>query len=132
MLLVAQCITGGGIFETYGSGNIAGVAGFYILTVVSVHLQDASHTLSVLLDRVVNAGACVNSTGVNTEEANLTDERVGCDFKRKSGERLCIGRVPVLFLAGLGVGTLNSLNVGRSRHIIDNSVQERLNALVSV
>ena len=91
MLLVAQCITGGGVFETYGSGNIAGVAGFNILAVVSVHLQDTSHTLFILLNRVVNAGACVNSTGVNTEEANLTNERVGCDFKRKSGERLCIG-----------------------------------------
>ena len=97
-----------------------------------MHLQDTSHTLFILLNRVVNAGACVNSTGVNTEEANLTNERVGCDFKRKSGERLCIGRVPVLFLPCIGVGTLNSLNVGWSRHIINNSVKERLNALVSV
>ena len=37
-----------------------------------------------------------------------------------------------LFLAGLWVYSLDSLNVGRSRHIVNNSVKQRLNALVSV
>ena len=97
-----------------------------------MHLENSSHTLFVLLNRVVNAGACVNSTGINTEEAYLTNERVGGNLKRESGERLCIGRMSVFLFTGLGVGSLYSFNVGRSRHIIYDSVKERLNALVPV
>ena len=76
MLLVAQGVTGGGILQTDSSRDIASVNGVDILTVVGVHLQDTANTLVVILDRVVNGGTGIQSTGVHTEEAELTNERV--------------------------------------------------------
>ena len=103
VLLVAQRVTGGGILQTDSSRNIARVNGVDVLTVVGVHLQDTADTLVVILDRVVDGGACVQRTGVHTEEAELTDIRVSHDLEGQSCERLVVGGDTILLLAGLGL-----------------------------
>ena len=50
-LLVAQGITGGGVLQAHGGGDIAGADLFDILTVIGVHLQDTAHALLLVLDR---------------------------------------------------------------------------------
>ena len=132
VLLVAQRVTGGGILQTDSSRNIARVNGVDVLTVVGVHLQDTADTLVVILDRVVDGGACVQRTGVHTEEAELTDIRVSHDLEGQSCERLVVGGDTILLLAGLGVGALDGCNVGRSRHVVNNGIQQLLNAAVLV
>ena len=132
VLLVAQRVTGGGILQTDSSRNIARVNGVDVLTVVGVHLQDTADTLIVILDRVVDGGACVQRTGVHTEEAELTDIRVSHDLEGQSCERLVVGGDTILLLAGLGVGALDGCNVGRSRHVVNNGIQQLLNAAVLV
>ena len=52
-----------------------------ILAVVRVHLQNTADSLIGILHRVVNAGAGVNGAGIYTEEGDLTNKRVGCNFK---------------------------------------------------
>ena len=132
VLLVAQRVTGGGILQADSSRNIARVNGVDVLTVVGVHLQDTADTLVVILDRVVDGGACVQRTGVHTEEAELTDIRVSHDLEGQSCERLVVRGDTILLLAGLGVGALDGCNIGRSRHVVNNGIQQLLNAAVLV
>ena len=132
VLFVAQGIAGGGVLQADSRSDIARIDGLDILTVVGVHLQDAADTLVLILDRVVDGGAGVQRAGVDTEEAQLADIGVGHDLERQGGERLFVGRDTRLFLAGLGVGALDGLDVGRGGHIVDDGVQQLLHAAVLV
>ena len=90
MILLAKCVTGGGILKTDNSGDVAGVAGLNILTVVCVHLKQSAHSLGAMLYRVEYLRSGIDLTGIHSEEAELSDERVGCNFKGKSREGLLI------------------------------------------
>ena len=132
MLFIAQCITGGGVLQTNNGSDIACVYSFDILSVVGVHLYDTSHTLLVVLGSVQNGSTCVYSTGIYTEEAQLTNERVSCDLECQCCERLFVRRVAEYFLAGIRIGTLDRRYIQRRRHIVNNSIQKLLYALVAV
>ena len=132
VLFVAKGITGGGVLQTDCSSDVACVNHFQILSVVCVHLNNTTDTLGVILCGVVNGGTSRKRTGVHTEEAQLTDERVRSNLKCKSGERLRIGRVTNVLFFGFRVYTLNRRNIRRSRHVINNRVQKLLNTLVLI
>ena len=131
-LFVAQCVTGGGVLQTNNGCDIACVYSFDILSVVGVHLYDTSHTLLVVLGSVQNGCACVYSTGIYTEEAQLTNKRVSCDLECQCCERLAVGRVAKNFFAGFRISTLDRRYIQRRRHIIYDSVQQFLYALVTI
>ena len=131
-LFVAQSITGGGILQTNNGSNIACVYSFDILSVVGVHLYDTSHTLLVVLGSVQDSCTSIDSTGIYTEEAQLTNERVSCDLECQSSERFTVGRMTEHFLAGFRIYALDRRYVQRGRHIIYDSVQQLLYALVTI
>ena len=97
-----------------------------------MHLQDTTHSFPVVLNRVIDGGACVDRTGVYAEIAQLSDERVGSNLECKRGKRLCVGGMSVLLLVRIRVNALDRLNVRRSGHEVNNRVKQRLNALVAV
>jgi len=132
MLGVAQGITGGGVLQAHGTGNITGIAGLNVFAVVRMHLQNSAHALIVFLHRVIDAGAGIHSTGVHTEEAQLAYIGVGHDLESESGKwRVIAGRSGLLFL-GVRVYTLDVRDIGGGRHIVYHSVQQLLYALVAV
>ena len=132
MLFIAKSVAGCSVFETDSRCNIACVAGFKIFTVISVHLQNTAHSFAVLLNCVVNSRAGIYCTGIYTEITNLTYKRVGGNLKCKSCKGLGVRRNSLLLFVGIGIDTLNSFYIGRSRHIINNGVKKRLNTLVAV
>ena len=132
MLFIAERVAGRRVLQTDRSRNIAGINHFDILTVVGVHLHDAADTLGVVLRGVVNCGARRQRTGVHAEEAQLTDERVCRNLKRKRGKRLVIGGVTDIVLLRIGIHALDSRNVRRRGHIVHDRVQKFLNTLVFV
>ena len=97
-----------------------------------MHLQDAAHTLLVVLHGVVDSGTCLNLTGVNTEVCQLTNERVSSDLEGQSCEGCVVGRRTGLLLFGLRIHTLDVLDIGRCGHIVNDSVQQLLHAAVLV
>ena len=97
-----------------------------------MHLQNTAHSLRILLGGVVHAAAGVDGAGVDTEEAQLAHIGVGCDLKRQSGEGLFVGSVALFLFTGFGVHALDGGNVGGRRHVVDNGIQQFLNALVAV
>ena len=132
MILITQSITSGGVLQTDNSSDITCIAAVDILAVVGVHLQDAAHTLSSVLHGVVDSSTSLDLTGVDTEVSQLTNERIGCDLEGQSCEGSVVGRRTGLLLFGLRIHTLDVLNVGRSGHIIHDSVQQLLDTTVLV
>jgi hypothetical protein len=57
-----------------------------------VHLQQTADSLRPLLGRVVDARTGREHARVDTEERQLTDERVGHDLERQRAERGIVGR----------------------------------------
>ena len=69
---------------------------------------------------------------VDTDEAQLADERVGHDLESQRGERRVVAHRALVFLVGVRVEALDRRDVQRRRHVGHNRVQQRLNALVAV
>ena len=130
--LVAQGVTGGGGLEAHGSDDVAGGARVAVRTIVGVHLEDAAQTLAVALGGVVDVGASLSGAGVNAEVGQLTDERVGLDLEGEGAERSLVVGLAGLGLLGLRVGALDGGNVERAREVVDDGVEELLDALVLV
>ena len=132
MILITQSITGGGVLQTNDSSNITCVAAVDILAVVGVHLQDAAHTLLAVLHGVVDGSTCLNLTGVHTEVCQLTNERVGSDLESQSSKRSIVRRRTGLLFLSLGIHALDVRDIGRSGHIVNDSVQQLLHTAVLV
>ena len=132
MILITQSVTGSGVLQTDNSSDITCVAAVDILAVVRMHLQDAAHTLLVVLHGVVDSSTCLDLTGVDTEVCQLTNEGVGSDLESQSCEGSVVGRRTGLLLFGLRIHTLDVLDIGRCGHIVNDSVQQLLHAAVLV
>ena len=131
-LFIAERITGGGVLEADDGADIAGVAALNVLAVVGVHLQDAADALSLMLGGVEDRGTGIEDTGVNTNEGQTANERVGRDLEREAGEGSVVVRVTDVFLTGVGVHTIDRGDIHGGRHKVDDRVQQLLNALVLV
>ena len=132
MILIAQSITSGGVLQTNNSSDITCVAAVDILAVIGVHLQDAAHTLLVVLHGIVDGSTSLNLTGVDTEVCQLTNKRVGSDLESQSCEGSVVRRRTGLLFLSLGIHALDVRDIGRSGHIVNDSVQQLLHTAVLV
>jgi len=96
-----------------------------------MHLQDTSYTFLLVLSSIEYIRTGIQRTGIYTEVSELTYERVSHDLECKCSERLFIRGLSLYFIT-VKVNTLNSRHIQRRRHILNNSIQELLNALISV
>ena len=131
MLLVADRITGRSCLEADRSGDIAGEHLLELHSLVCVHLQNTTHALLLLLRGVEDVGTGVQRARVDAEECETADERVGNNLECECGERLLIGSLALVFLA-VQRPALDSRDVQRGGHVLDDSVKELLDALVEV
>ena len=131
MLLVAEGLAGGGVLEADAGDDVAGGALVTVDALVGVHLEDAAEALAVVLDRVVDVGARLRLTGVHADVGELADVRVGHDLEGEGREGLLGVGVTNLGLA-LEVGAVDLGDVERAREVVDDGVEELLDALVLV
>ena len=97
-----------------------------------MHLQQTADALLLVLRGVGHVGTGVKGTGVDAQVGQLTHERVGHDLERQGAERgLRVGRTLVL-LVGAGDGALDGGNVDGSRQVVDDGVEQLLDAFVLV
>ena len=97
-----------------------------------MHQKDAAQTLALALGGVQDGFAGFDRAGIDTEERQTADVRVGHDLEGQSRERRGIVRGAVLDLIRLGHRAGDRRDVQRGRHIIDDGVQQLLHALVLV
>ena len=112
--------------------DVARLALVDVNALVGVHLQQAADTLLLVLRGVDHVGASSQRAGVDAQVGQLADVGVGHDLEREGSERsLRVGRTLVLCV-GLGVRALDRRNIERGRHVVDDCVEQLLNALVLV
>ena len=75
------------VFQTDGRGDIAGAHFLDFFTVVGVHLQHTTDALFLALDRVVDRVARLQHAGIDAEERQGADERVGRDLECQRSKR---------------------------------------------
>ncbi len=60
-----------------------------------------------MLGGVEHGGTGIQDTGVDANEGQTADERVGRDLERQAGEGSVVVRVTDVFLTGIGVHTVD-------------------------
>ena len=128
--LVAQRVPGRDLLEADGGGDLAGADGLALLAAVGVHLEDAADALLAARRRVVDVRARLEHARVDAEVRQLADERVGHDLERERAERLVEARLALELLAGLRVEAVHGALVERRGQVVDDRVEQRLDALV--
>ena len=93
MLFITDCITSCCKFETYSSCDITGVNLIQLFSLVGMHLKDTTNTFFLALCCVQCVRTGIQSTGIYTEECQLTNEWVCHNLECKSGERFFIRRM---------------------------------------
>ena len=113
MRSVAERITSRGVLQADCRGDIARVHTVEIFPMVCVHQQNAAHTLTLVLVGVDDGLAGLQRTGVDAEEREFTNIRIGHNFEGEGGERRVVGRLAGLFFLGLRVHAGNGFLVQR-------------------
>ena len=123
-------VAGRRVLEADAGGDLAGHDRLALLAVVRVHLEDAADPLGLAGDRVEDAVAGLERAGVDAEVRQLADERIGHDLEGERRERrIRIGR-PLVLALGLRVDALHRRHVERARQVVDDGVEQQLDALV--
>jgi hypothetical protein len=94
-----------------------------------VHQQHAADALLAVLGGIDHAGAALEATRVDAAERDRADERIVHDLERKHRQRLGVGRI-AHDLVALAVDAFDGRHIERGRQIVDNSIEQRLHALV--
>ena len=89
-LRIANRIAGRDVAQTDGGADVARPHFLDFFALVRVHLQQASDALGRAFRRVEHRSARVDAAGVDAEECELTDERIGHDLEYERGERLFV------------------------------------------
>ena len=130
-LLIAESITGGDVLQTDSRGNVAAEDLLALFAGVRVHLKQTSETLLLAGTRVEKRLSAGRRSGINSEEEELADIRVGRNLERESGEGLIIAAMngDRLFHV-VGIVSDGFPDVNRGREVVSHSVEEGLNTFV--
>ena len=119
------------VLDADDGGNITGVNGFDFLALVGLDLDDAADAVALVGARVVNRGALGELSGLDAEEDELADEGISPKLEREGTELgVVVRRGGDFFLAVVRVDAHSRGNVERTGEIIDDGVDEKLDALV--
>ena len=110
--------------------DVAGEDFLNFFALIGVHLDEASDAFAAAFRDVKNAFAGFQLAGVDADEAQLADERVGHDLEDQRGERRVVFRLAQLFCAGIRIGADHRRNVERRGQQVAHGVEHVLNALV--
>ena len=95
-----------------------------------MHQQHAADPLAVVLDRVEDLRAGAENAGIDADKRQRADKRVGHDLEGQRGKGLLVRGVPHDRLVRAHLDAFDRRHVGRRRQVIDNGVEQRLDALV--
>ena len=95
-----------------------------------MHHENTSDAFLLILGGVKNVGTSLKRSRIATEERQLADERVRHDLECKTGERRRIAGFALFDGNAVHERALDVRNVERRRHVVDDSVEQLLHALV--
>ena len=120
----------GRVLQADAGGDLARADLLALLAVVRVHLEDAPDPLRLAGGGVEHAVAGLDLPRVDPEVGQLADERVGHHLEDEGRERLVEGGAARELVLGARVDPVHRRNVQRAREVVDDRVEQRLDALV--
>ena len=132
MVGVAQRMAGADPLESDDRRDVAGEDFLPLLALVRVHLQDSAHPLAPAPGRVEHVGPARQRPRIDAEEGEPPDIGVGGDLECERGEGSVVAHLPCLGEAARRtVVSLDGRDVDGGGQVVDDTVQERLDALVA-
>ena len=127
---VADGVAGGAVLEADAGGDVAAVDHVAFLTGIGVHLEQTSETFAAAGSGIDDRCAFFRHAGIDADERELADVRVVHDLEDQRGKRLIVAAVTGDGRFGIRVGAFGLPDIDRGRQIIDDCVEEELDALV--
>jgi hypothetical protein len=119
------------VLDADDGGDVARVNGIEFLALVGLDLDEAADAVALVGARIVNRGALGELAGIDAEEDELADEGIGPELERERTELGVVVRGGRdFFLAVVRVDAHGRGNVERAGEIIDDGVDQELDALV--
>src|SRR5207244_11495621 len=109
----ARRVSGCASLGSRRGGDITRVNFFDLLSLVGVHLEKAADSLSFPLGRIVNARPGGQRPGIDSEEAQRSDKRIGHNLKSKSRKWRLILRRPFAHGVRIGIEPFDGWNIQR-------------------
>ena len=131
-VLVAKGIAGGDVAQTDQGCDVAGVDGIDIFAFAALNDHQTAHTFTLTGARIVDRITLFELSGIDTEENQLTGVRVGPKLERERAELAVVVRRnwdSVFGVFGVGHHACGRRDVQRGRQVIDDGVDQDLNAL---
>src|SRR5258708_775634 len=129
LVLLVEGVAGARVAQADGRVDVAGVALGELFALVRVHAQDASDALSLRSRRVHHHRAALELARVHAEEGQVA-VRIVDDLERVPGEGLAVVDLTDFRLVVVGVDSLDRRNVERGGQVVDDAVEQELDALV--
>ena len=95
-----------------------------------MHQQHPPDALALAPDRVPDLVAAEQHAGIDADEGERADERIGHDLEGEGGEGLVIGALAFDGLFAVGHDAADRRHVGGRRQVIDDPVEQGLHPLV--
>ncbi|GAD09533.1 hypothetical 66.3 kda protein in hag2 5'region [Gluconobacter frateurii NBRC 103465] len=131
---ISQRVTRDRVLQTNERSNVTRTNGLHFLTLVSMHLEHAADAFLVTLRRVQDRVTSVQNATVDANEGQRA-VLVGDDLERKASKlSVWINRNDwqevLVNLFAFRRSDADAFNFVRSRQVVDNGIEQRLNALV--
>ena len=127
-------MTGLGVLQAHDGDDLAGADRGDLLTLVGVHLVDLADPLLAAVAGVQHGAAGLHDAGVDADEGQLAQVRVGGDLERQRGQRLLgrglAGDLVLRDLLDVRLVAGDALDVDRGGQVVDDRVEQGLDALV--
>ena len=130
VLFVTHRVRSYRIFESDCGSDLTCIHLLDLFTIIGMHAEDATDTLFVASTRIVNIWSGRKRTWVDTEEYDLSNERIGRDLKCKRWEWLTIWCMSLCFFIGIWIDSSNSWDIKWWRQVINNRIEHKLDTLV--
>ena len=128
---VAERVAGAGVLEADAGDDVAGVDGVDVVLSVLACISRRRPTRSLLPRAgVEDLVALVERARVDPEVGELADVGVGHDLEGQGRERLLVVGLALELLVALEVHALDRRDVERRRQVVDDGVEQGLDALV--
>ena len=128
-LVVGERVAGAGVLQADAGDDVAGPGDVEVLPVVGVHEEDAADPLLLAGAGVEHRAALLELARVDPEVGELA-VGIGDDLEGEGGEGLVDVGLALELLLALRVHAVGGRQVERRRHVVDDGVEQGLDALV--
>src|SRR5437868_8164094 len=130
MVFVAKRIARRDVLDPDDRGDVAGITGLDVFPLVSLNLDQAADALALVCPWIVNRVALGKRTRINPEKDQFPDEWIAPKFESKGTEFSVVIRRRLDSFMGIGFHANRRRDIERAGQIVDDRIDQVLNALI--